>query len=44
MQALSKTYQHDPAVSHALNRASFEVRKERRADYYALLKVKNPST
>lgn len=39
MQHLSQTFQNDAQVSHALNRAAFEVRKERRPDYYGLLKV-----
>jgi DnaJ homolog subfamily C member 7 len=39
MQALSQTFGNDAQVSHALQRASFEVRKEKRPDYYALLKV-----
>jgi len=39
MQALSHTFGNDAQVSHALQRASFEVRKERRPDYYALLQV-----
>ena len=39
MQALSQAFGNDAQVSHALQRASFEVRKEKRPDYYALLKV-----
>jgi len=39
MQELSKTFANDSQVSHALQRASFEVRKAKRPDYYALLQV-----
>merc|ERR1711871_560415 len=39
MQELSKTFGNDSQVSHALQRASFEVRKAKRPDYYALLQV-----
>ena len=39
MLELSKTFGNDSQVTHALQRASFEVRKARRTDYYALLGV-----
>mmetsp|Transcript_82929 Transcript_82929/g.165535 ORF Transcript_82929/g.165535 Transcript_82929/m.165535 type:complete len:370 (-) Transcript_82929:134-1243(-) len=39
MQTLAQTFQNDAQVTHALNRAAFEVRKERRPDYYALLQT-----
>jgi len=39
MRRLSQTFQNDAQVSHALQRASFEVRKEKRPDYYVLLQV-----
>ena len=37
MSTLSQTFQNDTQVSHAHQRASFEVRKAKRPDYYALL-------
>jgi len=39
MQEVSKTFGADSQIQHALQRASFEVRKARRPDYYALLQV-----
>lgn len=40
MEALSRDlFANDPQVKHALQRASFEVRKEQRPNYYELLKV-----
>ena len=39
MHTISQTFQNDPQVSHALQRASFEVRKAKRPDYYALLNI-----
>jgi len=39
MQELSKTFGNDSQVQHALQRASFEVRRVRRPDYYSLLQV-----
>lgn len=39
MSTLSQTFQNDTQVSHAHQRASFEVRKAKRPDYYALLNV-----
>jgi len=39
MESLSQTFQNDAQVSHALQRASFEVRKAKRPDYYAVLNV-----
>ena len=36
---LSQTFQNDTQVQHAQQRASFEVRKAKRPDYYALLQV-----
>ena len=39
MQQLANTFQNDAQVSHAVQRASFEVRKAKRPDYYQLLSV-----
>ena len=39
MEQLARTFEHDTRVRGALQRASFEVRKEARPDYYALLGV-----
>ena len=40
MSELQRTcFHNDPQVSHAVQKASFEVRKARRPDYYALLEV-----
>merc|ERR1719198_2519209 len=39
MSSLAQTYQNDPAVNHAVQRASFEVRKAKRPDYYEILNV-----
>merc|ERR1719231_908035 len=39
MSSLAQTYQNDAQVNHAQQRASFEVRKAKRPDYYAMLNV-----
>jgi len=39
MLELSQTFGNDSQVSHALQRAAFEVRREKRPDYYALLQL-----
>ena len=39
MQTLSQTFSNDAQVTHALNRAAFEVRKAKRPNYYDLLHV-----
>ena len=39
MSALAQTFQNDTQVAHAQQRASFEVRRAKRPDYYALLGV-----
>jgi len=39
MSALSQTFQNDAQVNHALQTASFEVRKEKRPRYYDILQV-----
>ena len=39
MSLLSQTFHNDTQVQHAQQRASFEVRKAKRPDYYALLQV-----
>lgn len=39
MAAMLKLYENDPQIKHAYHRANFEVRKARRPDLYALLKV-----
>lgn len=39
LRELQKLYGHDAQISHAFQRANFEVRKMRRPDLYALLRV-----
>ena len=39
MSTLAQTFQNETQVSHAQQRASFEVRKAKRPDYYGLLGV-----
>lgn len=39
MSTLAQTFQNDTQVTHAQQRASFEVRRVKRPDYYALLQV-----
>jgi len=44
MTELAKTFGQDSQVSHALQRASFEVRRAKRPDYYTLLQVPTVSS
>jgi len=39
MQALAQTFQNDAQVTHAVQKASFEVRRTKRPKYYELLEI-----
>jgi len=39
MQALAQTFQNDAQVTHAVQKASFEVRRAKRPKYYELLEI-----